>query len=81
MFVQQLEGIPEMYRGLRDMVLDLVKELDQAREERKQFNTGVARTALDDFVGLIVEIAEEISRCYTRSKAGESSFLVLPNQC
>ena len=61
-FVQQLEGIPETYRGLRDMVLDLVKELDQAREERKQFNTGVARKALNDFIGLIVETAEEVSR-------------------
>ena len=62
------------------MVLDLVKELDQAREERKQFNTSAARKTLDDFIALIVEIAEEVSRCYARSKAGESSHLILLNQ-
>ena len=70
-FIQQLEGIPEAYRDLRDMVLDLVKELNQAREERKQFDTSVARRALDDLIELTSEIAEEVSRCYSRSKVGK----------
>ena len=70
-FIQQLEGIPKSYRSLRDMVLDLMKELDQVREERKHFDTKVARKALDDLIWLIVEIAKEVSQYYSRHKAGK----------
>ena len=52
-------------------MLDLVTELDQAREERKHFDSAVALKALDELVELIVEIAEEVSRQYSRHKAGK----------
>ena len=67
---QRIENIPKTHRGLRNLVLDLVKELHSANEARKHFDTKVARDALDDLIELVIETSTEISRFYSRSKIG-----------
>ena len=73
-----MEGVSKEYRGLRHIELDLEKELDQAREERKQFDSAVVRKALDEFIELIAEIAEEVSRQYRRHTISKRSNSIAP---
>ena len=61
--------------SLRAMVLDLVKELEAAREAKKLFETDVAQKALNEMITLIIEAAMEVSRCYSYCKL--STFLGL----
>ena len=63
--------------ALREVVLDLIKELEAAREARKHFKADVAQKALDELLGLVIEAAMETSRCYSRNKIG--TFLTLRN--
>ena len=65
---QKIDGVPESYMALRGLVLDLVEELDAARAARKHFKAAVAQKALDELLGLVIEAAMEISRCYSRGK-------------
>ena len=70
-----MERVSKTYTGLRDVVLDLVKELHHASEAGKQFNTKLARTALDELIELIIVASTEISATYSRSSLG--AFVVI----
>lgn len=58
--------------SLRDMVLELIKELHHACEAAEHFDTKIVRMALDELIELITEASTEISVCYSRPTIGES---------
>ena len=59
--------------ALREMVLDLIKELEAAEEAKRNFQADVAQKALDELLCLVIEAAMETSRCYSHGKIGTFS--------
>ena len=68
--MQKVEGVPDSYMALRGVILDLVKELEGAREAGKHFKADFAQKVLDELLELVIEAAMETSRCYSHGKIG-----------
>ena len=71
---QRLESITRDYLDLRNTVLELVDELDNVREAKKNFNSANVRRALNKLVDLIISASEELIRFYKRSKSSKPLF-------
>ena len=67
-----MEGVPKAFMDLRDVVLELVEELESRTTGAaiKVYETELARHALDKMIELIIDAAMEISRRYAHSKLG-----------
>ena len=75
-----MEGIPKPFTDLRDVVLELVEELESRTTGAadKVYETDLARDALDKMIVLIIDAAMEILRRYAHSKPGKyPAFIVL----
>lgn len=69
---KRVEGMSKSYMNLRNMVLNLIKEIRSVCEARKQFDSKTARLALEELIELITKVAMEIAHCYSHTKIGQS---------
>ena len=66
---QNFAQITSSYKGLYELTLELMDELDGAREDSTAFAPRSVQRALQKLVDLVIEVAETLTAVYSKSKA------------
>ena len=68
--IQSLEDLSSTYEQLRVLILGLIDELDTLQSAGRVFSSPLVCKRLEDFLSIIIEAAQKIAECYSKSKTG-----------
>ena len=61
---QNVSRVPDGYKRMCSLMLDLVQELDDAEKAKKVFQTADVQNALNKLVELVIRAARELQKYY-----------------
>ena len=71
---QRIERLPTEFATMRRLTTELVDELDNVRDAKKNFKTENVKKSLGMFIELVIRAAQRIAQHFSRSKTGTIVF-------